>query len=59
MRLYIYVCMYIFIYVRILLQFELRSDAKAIVHNELEGMEKEAAVVHFESLFRICLRGHK
>ena len=51
--------MYLFIYVRMLQQFELHSDTQAIVCSELEGIEKEAAVAHFESLFNICERGHK
>jgi hypothetical protein len=38
------------------LQFELRHDAKEILHNELEGKRKVAAVAHFESLSLICLR---
>jgi hypothetical protein len=42
-----------------LLHFELHSDVTAMVHIELEGMEKEAAMAHFQSLFRICLKGHK
>ena len=54
--------MYVFIYLFMqgcYLQFEQHRDVKSILNNEMEGMEKETVVAHFDSLLRICPKGHK